>query len=586
VRGGQDDQRREATKRVSRAAIFPEVIDKYELLLPIGSGGMATVYLARTRKMGGFEREHALKLLHAHLRDEPSFVQDFLHEARIAARIRHPNVVPVIDVGDSPHGLYLVMDYIEGVSLTGLLRLLGAKGQRLSHRIALRILCDVLGGLHAAHELRDADGGTLGLVHRDFTPQNLIIGTDGLARLTDFGVAKAASGASTAQGLVKGKLSYMSPEQARGLALDRRSDIWAAGVVAWEALTGKKLFSKGEEAATLLKILTSVPASIRTHEPSLPESIANVIARALSREVSARFATAAEMQEAFRAAADEHDLLATPKELGDYVSGFVADLLEERRHDRDHVLKLRAEMDLLLERRLVPTTGSGSGSDPGSASPATPSSSDSWRTPQSAPGDLATTTEPTPAIVRRARAKSFVLGGALLAVVAGSGIVAATSMRRASSTDVPPPPSSITVTAPPSSATAEASAAASIPAPLVSAASTAPATPASTALGSLRVVSDRPIRSVRVKAGDRVIALALDPPTTSTVVAWPDGVQSLEVEAETTQQRRAKLSAHIGDDELRFSFRDEAPAPVRRPAVTPARRLEANPYGKAEGKQP
>src|SRR5262245_34519927 len=219
----------------SASAPFPERLGRYEVLLPIASGGMATVYLACSTGMAGFEREVALKLTHAHLRDSPEFVTALIDEARLAGRIRHPNVVSVLDVAEDPEGLFIIMDYIEGESLAGLQRILRKRDIRMPLDVALRILDDILEGLHAAHELTENDGSPMHLVHRDVTPHNVLVGLDGISRLTDFGVAKAVTRLTqTASGLVKGKVAYMAPEQAEGTELDRRCDVWAAGVVAWE----------------------------------------------------------------------------------------------------------------------------------------------------------------------------------------------------------------------------------------------------------------------------------------------------------------------------------------------------------------
>src|SRR5580692_5111010 len=155
---------------------FPDRLGRYELLLPIASGGMATVYLARTLGAGGFERDVAVKLMHPHLRREPNFTRDLIQEAKIAVRIRHPNVVPVIDVGDDVAGLFLVMDYIEGDTLGSLHSQVFSEGADFPMRIAMRILLDAVAGLHAAHELCDETGKPLNVIHRDFSPQNILVG--------------------------------------------------------------------------------------------------------------------------------------------------------------------------------------------------------------------------------------------------------------------------------------------------------------------------------------------------------------------------------------------------------------------------
>ena len=220
---------------------FPERVGRYELLLPVGTGGMATVYLARVSVVEGVFRQVALKLMHPSVQADSDNAVSLLEEAKLAAQIRHPNVVTVVEVGDSPHGIFLVMDYVEGDTLSGLRRTRRKQGGQLPPNIAGRIMLDSLAGLHAAHELKDELGQPLHLVHRDFSPQNILVGTDGISRLTDFGVAKAAGRSNvTKSGIIKGKVAYMSPEQALGKEVDRRCDVWAAGVVCWELLAGQR----------------------------------------------------------------------------------------------------------------------------------------------------------------------------------------------------------------------------------------------------------------------------------------------------------------------------------------------------------
>ena len=175
----------------------------------------------------------------------------FLDEARLAARIHHPNVVSTLDVGEGEQ-LYLVMEYIEGDRISGLIKAAARKGERVPVPVTLRIMIDVLSGLHAAHELRDHQGHPLNIVHRDVSPQNILVGVDGVTRITDFGIAKAEARLTvTREGQVKGKMSYMAPEQLSSTNVNRRADVYAAGVVLWEALTGRRLFRADTEAETL-----------------------------------------------------------------------------------------------------------------------------------------------------------------------------------------------------------------------------------------------------------------------------------------------------------------------------------------------
>src|SRR5690606_1446759 len=181
-------------------------IDRYDLVAEIASGGMATVYLARLAGVGGFQRFVAIKRLHPHLAKEKEFVEMFLDEARLAAGIHHPNVVPILEVGASQNAYYLAMEYIEGETLARLLARAASRKERLPVPQVLRIALDTLSGLHAAHELRDESGAVAGVVHRDVSPQNVLVGADGVSRITDFGVARAATRlTATRVGQLKGK---------------------------------------------------------------------------------------------------------------------------------------------------------------------------------------------------------------------------------------------------------------------------------------------------------------------------------------------------------------------------------------------
>ncbi len=281
----------------------PERLGRYELLGEIASGGMATVFLARSSGAGGFSRLVAVKRLHPHLENEEDFVRMFLDEARLAARIRHPNVVGTLDVEDRD-GLYIVMEYIEGVTLLQLTRAAQKLGERMPVPIAIRIALDTLAGLHAAHELRDENDVFLNLVHRDVSPQNVLLGLDGTARLTDFGIAKASSRLSmTRDGQLKGKISYMAPEQTRrGEALDRRADVFAMGAVVWEVLAGRRLFHGESDVEVLNQLLFEPIPRLREHAPTLPSMLEGAVMKALERDPSARYATAAQFAEALERA--------------------------------------------------------------------------------------------------------------------------------------------------------------------------------------------------------------------------------------------------------------------------------------------
>jgi len=299
----------------------PRYLDRYELIAELAAGGMATVYLARLGGLAGFQRLVAIKHLHPHLEHDQQFVQMFLDEARLAAGIHHPYVVPILEVGASNVGHYLVMEYVEGDTLARLLaRAMSSPDGQFPLNVALRVLLHTLEGLHAAHELVDDFGKPLQLVHRDVSPQNILVGVDGVTRITDFGVARALSRlTSTAAGQLKGKLAYMAPEQAEGTAIDRRTDVFAAGVVAWEALCMRRLFRGETDAETLHRVLFEPVPGARQVQPSVPASVDAVIARALQREPDKRFATCLEFAEALERAAVEESLLASVRDVATYV---------------------------------------------------------------------------------------------------------------------------------------------------------------------------------------------------------------------------------------------------------------------------
>lgn len=297
-------------------------LGRYEVLRPLATGGMATVYLGRVSAAGGFERLVAIKVMHPHIAGDPEFVTMFLDEARLAARIRHPNVVATHDVDQSPDGLFLVMDYVDGPPLHLVVKAVAKQRQAIPHEVLLRIFSDVLEGLHAAHELTDEAGNPLGLVHRDVSPHNVLLGTDGVARLTDFGVAHARSRLTTTQGAsLKGKVAYLSPEQVLVGTVDRRSDVFSAGVVLWEALTRRRLFKGSTEGQTLTQIIAGAQAAPASIDPTIPGAISDACMKALAKDPSERYATAIEFADALDAAARSAGLvIAKPRQVAAFLA--------------------------------------------------------------------------------------------------------------------------------------------------------------------------------------------------------------------------------------------------------------------------
>ena len=337
-------------------------LGRYELLRPIASGGMAAVYLARVRGAAGFERLFAVKCCHPHLREEVEFTNMLLDEARIAARIHHPNVVATTDIGDEK-SLYLVMEYVRGGTLSALIRASIRSGEPVPAPVALRIASDALAGLHAAHELSDSGGASLQLVHRDVSPQNILIGVDGVARITDFGVAKAAARlTSTAEGTMKGKLAYMSPEQLDRSPIDRRTDVFAIGVVLWETLTGRRLYAgetPSETVNLVLRGFVEEPSSVR---PDLATALDDVVLRALAKDPDERYQSAEEMIEAIEQAGVP---IASPRAVG----AFVAKHLSVQLEAADTMIR---EVTAQYSSKEEPT-------EPEPDAPATPSSSGGWK---------------------------------------------------------------------------------------------------------------------------------------------------------------------------------------------------------------
>jgi eukaryotic-like serine/threonine-protein kinase len=272
-----------AARRVGRYFIFDE----------IASGGMASVHVGRLLGSAGFARTVAVKRLHPHLAKDSEFVAMLTDEARLASRIRHPNVAATLDVESDGDELFLVMEYIHGESLAKLVRVLAARAESMPSQIAIGVAIGALLGLEAAHAATTETGLPLGIVHRDVSPQNIIVGLDGVARVLDFGVAKAIGRLQTTrEGELKGKASYMSPEQLYGHHVDQRADVYAMAVVLWEMLTGHRLFTADSASETFVQILTAKVDPPSRYNPSVPSAIDALVLRGLSRDAAARFPSA------------------------------------------------------------------------------------------------------------------------------------------------------------------------------------------------------------------------------------------------------------------------------------------------------
>jgi serine/threonine protein kinase len=272
-------------------------VGRYLLHRQIARGGMATIHIARLMGDEGFSRIVAAKRLLPEFAEDTEFVSMFMDEARIASKVHHPNVVPVLDVFAEAGDLGLVMELVDGESLAKL-----AQHGEVPVPVAVAITTGVLHGLHAAHEAEDEHGDKLGLVHRDVSPHNVLVGVDGVARLIDFGIAKAVGRSSASRnGQLKGKIAYMAPEQIRRGAVDRRTDVYGASVLAWELVTGERLFDGATEGEILGRVLDDrvpPPSSLRPEARPLDA----ILLKGLDRAPDRRYETAREMALALEAA--------------------------------------------------------------------------------------------------------------------------------------------------------------------------------------------------------------------------------------------------------------------------------------------
>jgi serine/threonine-protein kinase len=550
----------------SSATSVPERVGRYEILLPIGTGGMATVYLARVPVVDDLYRDVALKLMHPHLRTEDGvWASQLVDEAKLAASIRHPNVVPVLEVGEDTHGVFLVMEYVEGDTLSGIIRAARAAKSRVPPSVVVRILSDALLGLHAAHELRSPAGEPLNLVHRDFSPQNLLVGTDGIARLTDFGIAKVATQVNvTVSGIVKGKVGYMAPEQAFGRALDRRCDVWAAGVVAWELLALRRLYPDHEQAATLLRLVSQAPEHIRQVRPDVPREIDDVIASALTIDVKDRCPSALELRRRLVEAWGELGPVAEPSEVGEYVRGLVGAKIEKRRQQVASVLALRDKITRVSVLAIEETKG---GFDSGSQRTATAVGPNAALEPvELSPAETNTEqssswSQPRPRVWRR----PWLGVGLLVAGVVTATVVGWMRLSRPSDPVVAQQPPAPT---------------ASHPSPAVrSSAAEAPTSPsAATAESrSVRLRASTPMSAVRIGRRDVVLAV----PTRELEIQLTDAERSSSVDLTVTAQdgRRVSTKIGVGQSEVDVYFPSAARVPAVKASAKKPPGLAPTPYG-------
>ncbi len=341
------------------------VLDKYRVIAQLGRGGMADVYLAAAHGMGGFSKLLVVKVLQPVLARDRQFLAMFLDEARLAARLNHPNVVQTYEVGHSEGRHYIAMEYLEGQPLNRVVERFSGSGG-LTTSMALRIVIDALSGMHYAHELCDFDGRPLHVVHRDITPQNVFVTYEGQVKLVDFGIAKAFdSSTETIVGTVKGKVAYMAPEQARGESVDRRADIFSMGVVLWELLAGRRLWEGLTDIAVIGRLVQGDIPDLAKLCPDLHPGIAWSCMRALHADRAQRPQTAAEMQRELECHIEELATRLGSRRIGE----LVASAFQGERAQVRSVVKKQLE-------RLARTTPTG----------VTPAGG--WRLPQVPPGDM------------------------------------------------------------------------------------------------------------------------------------------------------------------------------------------------------
>ncbi len=338
-----------------------ESVGGYDIVAKLRAGGMATLFLGKKHGAAGFTRHVAIKVVHEHLASDPDFVRMFVDEALLQARIQNPNVVHVEELGESDGAHFMVMEYVHGCALAQLLLSLSKRKRRPQIEIAVSIALQTLAGLHAAHELRGDDGKPLGVVHRDVSPQNVLLSRDGHVKLIDFGVAKAASSLNQTQGaMIKGKIRYMPPEQAFGKPVDRRADLYALGIVLWEMLTMRKLFGAQDDLALLEMVRDPKIDPPSRWASEVTPALDRVVLKALAKDPAQRFATAQEMRRALAEAVPAAAMVEASS-IAELIEASVGGELEKERKalpaavgaqvgpspDRTRVIEERAEEVLL-----------------------------------------------------------------------------------------------------------------------------------------------------------------------------------------------------------------------------------------------
>ena len=464
----------------------PRILGRYALYDEIAAGGMATVHLGRLLGPVGFGRTVAIKRLHPQYARDDEFVAMFLDEARLAARIQHPNVVQTIDVVQTDGEIFLVMEYVRGESLAYVRRALRDDGARMPPEIAVAIVAGALYGLDAAHEATTESGARLNLVHRDVSPQNILMGQDGTPRVLDFGVAKASARlTSTRGGNVKGKLGYMAPEQLRG-TVDRRTDVYAAGIVLWELLTGEKCFRADNDGQLVMMVTEGCTTPPSELAPGISPALDDAVMSALAMNPDERCPTARELAIRLERAIRP----ATTRELAEYLAAVAGPRLAES-----------ARRVAEIERASVDATPA--------PAPVTPRPTEE----ASSPTHLTATGRPAPSSSSQGLLWA-VMGVSAVVVVGGGAALLITSGQR------PPPTAAMRApaTAAPTASAASEAVAVAAPAPAPDAKSAAPVVSAAASAEPPRAAPEAPTAKAAAAAVRPAAAkptkAACDPPYT------------------------------------------------------------------------
>jgi eukaryotic-like serine/threonine-protein kinase len=477
----------------------PRIVGRYAIGEEIASGGMASVHFGRLVGPVAFTRTVAIKRLHEHLVDKEEARTRFLDEARLVARIRHPNVVPTLDVIAEGEEVFLVMEYVHGDSLSKLLRAARKEGVVLPVRVLAALVADALHGLHAAHEAKSDQGDPLMIVHRDVSPQNVLVGDDGAARVVDFGVAKATARAyTTLDKKIRGKLRYMAPEQITNADVDRRTDLYAMGVILWEGLTGRRMYQGLNDGELVTRVIQKVrpdPPSTVHVTPGLTEeqieSADMIVVRALAFEPADRFPSA----DAMAVSIEKNLPIATKGEVAEWVRSLLGSAMSERNARLTAFERIQIDPDDLEG---VSLTSSRIQPIPTQLAPETETTDRQSRQPWME--DTGAKAAPKQGRARTA----LLLLAVLLGLVGGGIVIAMVAKRRSESTLVTPSATPVTSVSAPSAPTSVATAE---PTTAPSASTLAVAPPASTRTGQRA-----PVGKPRPTASASAVAPPAPPP--------------------------------------------------------------------------